>query len=190
MEKALRADSSFLEVLETLRWQVENDPRVQSVVRALRADGFIVSRSFAPRILVKIRAEGDPTRDRAPVARPQGHDSISTLTQQLKDAAYEVISRSHQLDWLEQVINETVQTIRGFNVLATHVESLGYEFVICLDFSGYPQVRDRFSRRGISQDRAATKNEILMNNGEPLTPGDLEFLKALHIRLEPGTPGS
>src|SRR5581483_977101 len=93
------------------------------------------------------------------------------LTEQLKQAAYEVIAASTHRRRLERIINEAVFASRTFQSLASQLEIAGYELAICLDFSNYPQVREK-----------TRYPEALESAGSQLTPADREFLQSMHIR--------
>jgi len=55
-EESLQRDSAFSEVLQVLKWEINNDPRVQSAIRDLEARGRRVFSSVVPRI--RIRSPG------------------------------------------------------------------------------------------------------------------------------------
>ncbi len=173
-ETALRTDSSFFEVLHALEWQIQSDGNVKTVADQLAAEGFVVTHCFVPHIRVKVKTQDALA---APAfspgsASPQMHDVTSTLTEQLKHAAYEVISASAHRHRLEQIINEAVFANRTFQILAYQLETAGYNLVISLDFSNYPQLREK-----------PQASPSLNDTASQLTAADREFLKAMHIRF-------
>jgi hypothetical protein len=188
-EKVLQQDSSFFEALQALKWEIDEDARVKSATRALRAAGQSVFSSFLPRIKIRVRTEeGIFTLAKQPaVPASSALDPVASLAQKLKTAANAVIMNSRYCRELEQIVNEAVTASDNFESLAFQIENAGYEVLISLDVSAYAQIRpastapDRLlpAHRPGSSDESATMQ---------LSSYDLEFLKALKIKPDENLP--
>jgi hypothetical protein len=182
-EKVLQQDSCFFEALQALKWEIDEDARVQSTVRALRAAGQTVFSSFVPRIKIRVRTEdGIFTLAKQPaVPVSSAPEPVASLAQKLKTAANAVIMNSRHCRELEQIVNEAVTASNNFENLAFQIENAGYEVLIGLDVSAYAQIRpastapDRLlpAHRPSSSDESATMQ---------LSSYDLDFLKELKIK--------
>lgn len=179
-EEALQQDSSFLEVLQALKWEIDSDSRVQSAVRGLHAAGQRVFSSFVPRIRVRIK-KGESVFI---LPKPQEISAfsdtapVSMLTQQLKDAASAVIKTSRHCQELERIVNEAVAASSSFEKLASQVENAGHEVLISLDLSAYAQVRESAAR----PERAATIDSPPELPKTEFSAKDRDFLKAIGIK--------
>ena len=92
-EESLCNDAAFYEVLQALKWEIDTDPQVQSIVTNVKATGSTVFISFVPHIHIFVKAadrtflfarrdKGVPSPDENP------------LTQALHAAACDVITKS------------------------------------------------------------------------------------------------
>jgi hypothetical protein len=186
-EQILQEDAAFFEALQALKWEIDNDPRVELAIRNLQAAGQKVYSSFAPHIKVRIRTENGVFALPKPAEIP-GAAVVpgEKLSQELKDAASAVIRASRCCQELERIVNEAVTSSERFESVASQLESAGYEVLISLDLSAYAQVQasadsstrpERFTqpvRRNISEERLNIE----------LSSYDLTFLRALKIKAD------
>jgi hypothetical protein len=188
-EESLQRDSAFAEVLQVLKWEINNDPRVQSAIRDLEARGRRVYSSVVPHIRIRIRGEEGvlllPGRTEVPT--PAAVQQVGRLTEELRSAASAVIMKSRYREELELIVNRAVGASDRFEGIASEIESAGYEVLICLDLSAYAQVQ---SSPRISRGRA---DEAMVRPRRPsegnasnfkFSDHDVRFLKALRIKLE------
>ena len=178
-EEALRRDSSFHEALQALKCEVDRDPRVQSAISSLQNTGNKVFSSFVPHIKIRIRTRKGiislPPRVKVPTT--PAAEQVAQLTQELRNAARAVISRSPYREELDNVVNEAVRRNGRFEGIATEIESAGHEVVICLDLTSYAQVR---SAGRLPQTRTFTAHQEALTC--PFSIQDLRFLKGLKIK--------
>jgi hypothetical protein len=178
-EEAVRGDPAFFEALQSLKAEIDRDPRVQAAVNSLRAAGSRVFSSLVPHIRIRLRTNGGlvslPVKDQS-LAVPSAQ-LVAQLTQELKSAATAVIMRGRYREELDHILNEAVGSSSRFEGMASEIEGAGYEVVICLDLSAYAQVRES------SESHCNTRKLV---SAEPLSgllsAQDLKFLKALKIR--------
>src|SRR5215472_2698326 len=142
-EEALRDDPAFYGALESLKAEIDRDPRVRSALRSLQEAGSKVFSSLVPRIRIRIRTHDGvmalPATDRiAPVVE----EPVAQLSQELKSAASAVIMRGRYREELDSIMNEAICASLRFEGIASEIERAGYEIVICLDLSAYAKVRD------------------------------------------------
>jgi hypothetical protein len=188
-ELALQQDAAFFEALQALKWEIDGNPRVKSVVRDLRAAGQRVFSSFVPHIKVRIRAQGGRHEAAKPAgtAGPSVVDPIARQTQELKNAASAVIMTSRYRQELERIVNEAVTASESFENMASRVERAGHEVVISLDLSAYVQVQ----ASSAAADRSHGTS-LQNSSSEPvnikLSSYDLSFLKALKIKTDENLP--
>ncbi|MGC2744404.1 MAG: hypothetical protein WA672_14615 [Candidatus Angelobacter sp.] len=184
----LQQDSAFYEALHALKWEIDNDPGVQSAVQNLRAAGHNVFSSFVPQIKVRVRTEDGIfalTRQSEPGSLAE--DSVGELTQELKNAASAVIVKSHHCEELNHIVNEAVAASQSFETMASEIENAGYEVLLSLDLSAYAQVRQSSAPVGMlppprRPNRAAAPPIM------ELSAHDHDFLKALKIRADENLP--
>lgn len=178
-EEALRDDRAFYEALQSLKAEIDRDPRVQSAVRSLRDRGSTVFSSLIPRIRIRIRTnEGMialPSNEKA--QSPILVEPVAHLTRELKIAASAVIMRGRVREQLDSIMNQAICTNMRFEGIASEIERAGHEVVICLDLSAYAEVR------GASQP---IRNAGSCSNAKEffhamLSGQDLRFLKAMGI---------
>lgn len=185
-ERSLQRDSAFSEVLQVLKSEINNDPRVQSAIRDLEARGRRVFSSVVPRIRIRIRGVGGvlllPERTEVPPAVEQ----VSGLTDELRSAASAVIMKSRYREELELIVNRAVGASDRFEGIASEIENAGYEVLICLDLSAYTQVQPPRMTRGQADEAMVRPRRPPY--GDPLnlrfTDHDVRFLKALRIKVE------
>lgn len=188
-EKSLQRDSAFSEILQVLKWEINNDPRVQSAIRGLEARGRRVLSSVVPRIRIRIRGEEGvlllPERTDGPTSAAV--EQAAGLTEELRSAASAVIRKSRYREELELIVNRAVGASDRFEGIASEIENAGYEVLICLDLSAYAQVQ--------SSPRTARGpgGELMLRPQRPssadglharFTDHDVRFLKALRIKVE------
>jgi hypothetical protein len=189
-EESLQRDSAFSEVLQVLKWEINNDPRVQSAIRDLEARGRRVFSSVVPRIRIRIRGDEGVLLlpGRTEVQTSSAIEQVGRLTEELRSAASAVIMRSRYREELELIVNKAVGSSDRFEGIASEIESAGYEVLICLDLSAYAQVQQSPPR--VSRGRA---EEAMVRPRRPpyeetvnlrFSDHDLRFLKALRIKLE------
>jgi len=199
-QSAVAQDASFLEAVQFLKWEVDRDARVKAAMRALQYRGLSVSRSFTPRI--RIRLLTGETMLALPKSgpgsnRPAGENlgclrqiASELVTQQLRDAARAVVATSSSCRQLDRIVNEAVQANAIFERNAAVAERAGYEVQICLDLSTYAQVSEQSStvaqlpRYQLSRDETRRPKALSSEEGAhlPLSSRDLQFLKQLRIR--------
>ena len=178
-EEAVRSDPAFFEALQSLKAEIDRDPRVQAAVNNLRAAGSRVFSSLVPHIRIRIRTNGGtvslPVKDHG-IGIPSV-EQVGQLTQELKSAASAVIMRGRYREELDHILNEAVGSSSRFEGLASEIEGAGYEVVICLDLSAYAQVRES------SEPHCKTRKLV---SAEPLSAllsaQDLKFLRGLKIK--------
>lgn len=180
-EEALRSDPAFYEALQSLKSEIDRDPRVQLAINALRTAGSRVFSSLVPHIKIRVR-----TREGI-VSLPPRHgegttpasEPLAKLTQELRSAASSVIMRGRHREELDHILNKAVGNSRRFEGLASEIESAGNEVVICLDLSAYAQVRE--------SSALIHKVRQLPAFTEPLSSllsvQDVKFLKDLKIKV-------
>jgi len=183
-QETLQKDSAFYKALRALKWEIDNDPLVQSTVSELQAAGRSVFSSFVPHIRIRVRTEEGvfalPRPADVPVVPVE---QVGQLTQKLRHAASSVIKKSRYYRELGTIVNEAVGASDRFEGIASEVESAGYEVLICLDLSAYAQVKG--SAPAHTQAREVNAQ---IPNVEPvpvqLSGSDRKFLKALRIRID------
>lgn len=177
-EEALRGDPAFYSALQSLKAEIDRDPRVQSAVSRLRATGTKVFSSLVPHIKIRVRTSTGvvalPDRDQN---SSNSVPPLAHLTQELRSAASSVIMRGRYRDQLDHIMNHAVGSSDRFEGIAAAVEGAGHEIVICLDLSTYAQVRESSAlvRRTRTPSSAEPLSHLLSNQ-------DLKFLKALKIK--------
>ena len=178
-EEAVRSDPAFFEALQSLKAEIDRDPRVQAAVNNLRAAGSRVFSSLVPHIRIRLRTNGGlvslPVKDQA--IGVSSVELVAQLTQELKSAASAVIMRGRYREELDHILNEAVGSSSRFEGMASEVEGAGYEVVICLDLSAYAQVRE--SSEPNCKMRKPMSTEPL---SALLSAQDLKFLKGLKIK--------
>lgn len=197
---ALARDASFLEVLQCLKWQIDNDAHVKAAVRALQDRGLSVFTSFAPRIRIRLAAgetilalPGSGAASNAP--NPADQVSVNRLAceplvQKVRDAASAVVAASPHCRQLHGIVSEAVQANSRFERIAVAVERAGYRVQICLDLSAYAQVREPGrTPEGLHDFRISPLQESNSRPPDsrkgchlPLSSRDLQFLKELRIQ--------
>lgn len=103
-EETLQQDSTFYEVVQALKVEIDNDPVVRSMVSELRAAGRSVFNSFVPRIKIRVRTEAGV------FALPKPHgirqmpavEKIGRLTQELRNAASAAIKKSRYYNQIDR----------------------------------------------------------------------------------------
>ncbi|HKW77375.1 MAG TPA: hypothetical protein VJN64_17715 [Terriglobales bacterium] len=177
-QEAVRSDPAFFEALQSLKAEIDRDPRVQAAVNNLRAAGSRVFSSLVPHIRIRLRTNGGlvslPVKDQGIVVPSV---ELVQLTQELKSAASAVIMRGRYREELDHILNEAVGGSVRFEGMASEVEGAGYEVVICLDLSAYAQVRESSEPHCKTRQRASTEPLSKL-----LSAQDLKFLKALKIK--------
>lgn len=181
-EEILLHDSSFFEALQALKWEIDNDPRVQSTVRSLQAAGQKVFSSFVPHIKVRIRTEEGILALAKPVETSSAPpvEPVARFMEELKNAASAVIASSRYCQELERIINEAVSANDCFENIASHIEKAGYEVLISLDLSAYAQVQASSAPvlpSGHAHGQEFSEEPVNME----LSAQDICFLKALKI---------
>jgi len=180
----LQQDSAFYEALHALKWEIDNDPGVQSAVQSLRAAGQSVFSSFVPQIKVRVRTEeGIFTLTRQAESSSLEPEPFGALTRELKNAASAVIVKSRHCEELNHIVNEAVAANHNFEKMACEIENAGYEVPLSLDLSAYAQVRQSSApvrmlppARRPDHSKAAPIME--------LSAHDHDFLKALKIKAD------
>lgn len=179
-EEALSNSPAFHEALQSLKAEIDRDPRVQSAMNRLRASGGNVFSSLVPHIRIRVRtSEGVvalSTNDLMPT-RPAG-EPMAQLTQELRNAAAAVIMRGRYREELDHIMNEAVCASSRFEGIASEIENAGHEVVICLDLSAYAQIRGG-SQGARDPGKSSSSLEPLSSL---LSVQDLKFLKALKIK--------
>lgn len=179
----LQQDSAFYEALHALKWEIDNDPDVQSAVRNLQAAGQSVFNSFVPLLKVRVRTE-----EGIFALTPQAETStlvpepVGALTEELKNAARAVIVKSHHCIELNRIVNEAVAANHRFEKMACEIENAGYEVLLSLDLSAYAQVRQ--ASAPIHALQPARKTNYSKASSIKLTAYDHDFLRALKIKAE------
>ena len=184
----LQQDSAFYEALHALKWEIDNDPGVQSAVQSLRAAGQNVFSSFVPQIKVRVRTEeGIFTLTRQAEFNSLDPEPLGALTRELKNAASAVIMQSRHCEELNHIVNEAVAANHNFEKMACEIENAGYEVLLSLDLSAYAQVRQSSApvrmlppARRPDHSKAAPIME--------LSAHDHDFLKALKIKADENLP--
>lgn len=185
---ALQQDSAFYEALHALKWEIDNDPGVQSAVQNLRAAGQSVFSSFVPLLKVRVRTE-----EGIFALTPQAETSalvpepVGALTQELKNAASAVIVKSHHCIELNRIVNEAVAANHSFEKMACEIENAGYEVLLSLDLSAYAQVRQ--SSAPVHALQPVRKPDY--PKAPPsikFTAHDYDFLRALKIKADDSLP--
>ena len=182
----LQQDSTFYEALHALKWEIDNDPGVQSAVQNLRAAGQNVFSSFVPQLKVRVRTEEGifvlPRQAETSTLPADG-----ALTQELKNAASAVIVKSRHCEELNHIVNEAVAANHNFEKMACEIENAGYEVLLSLDLSAYVQVRRSSAPvRMLPPARRPDHSEAapIME----LSAHDHDFLKALKIKADENLP--
>jgi len=188
-EKSLQRDSAFSEVLQVLKWEINNDPRVQSAIRGLEARGRRVLSSVVPRIRIRIRGEEGvlllPERTEGPSSAAV--EQVRGLTDELRNAASAVIMKSRYREELELIVNRAVGASDRFEGIAAEIENAGYEVLICLDLSAYAQVQaSPRTARGPADEAMVRPRRPSYGDSANVrfTDHDVRFLKALRIKVE------
>lgn len=181
-EKALQQDPAFVEILHTLKTEIDHDPHVQRATSRLETIGKNVFRSFVPHIRVRARtSEGE-----IPLPQPgEPHTHISDqrvadLIQEPRQATGAIIVRSHCRAELDTIVNEAVSASTSFEGIASEIESAGHELQICLDLSAYAQLREKtdpIRKRFPPAMREGTGDWLK----HLLSARDLEFLRSMKI---------
>jgi hypothetical protein len=183
-EQALQGDSTFYEALQALKYEIDSDTRVRAAIHDLQAAGREVFSSFVPYIRIRIRtSEGTlslPRQSEKNQSAPV--EQIARLTQELRNAASDVIMRSGHRQELDSIVNEAIGASASFEGIASEIEEAGHEVLICLDLSTYAQVRE-----SSTQSHRISQPKVLKAHKEPLnhlllSDRDLKFLKALKIK--------
>ena len=184
-EEALRSDPAFYEALQSLKSEIDRDPRVQSAINNLRAAGSRVFSSLVPQIKIRVR-----TREGMVSLPPRHGDSTATaseplakLTQELRSAASSVIMRGRHREELDHILNEAVGKSGRFEGLASEIENAGNEVVICLDLSAYAQVRQQVRQSSEPIHRVRMLDAFREPLSSLLSVQDLKFLKDLKIKV-------
>jgi len=179
-EEALRDDRAFYEALQSLKSEIDRDPRVQSAVKNLRDRGSRVFSALIPHIKIRIRTHDGvvalPSKEQASPATLV--EPVAHLTQELKSAASAVIMRGHVREELDSIMNHAICANMRFEGIASEIERAGHEVVICLDLSAYAEVRG--SSHPIRNLRGSGNSNQLLNG--MLSGQDLKFLKAMGIK--------
>jgi len=177
-EEALRGDPAFFGALESLKAEIDRDPRVRSALRSLQEAGNRVFSSLVPRIKIRVRTnEGVlalPATDRIPLVV---EEPVAQLTQELKSATNAVIMRGRYREELDSIMNEAICASLRFEEIASEIERAGYEIMICLDLSAYAKVRDL--SESVRNARGPGRSKEPFNG--LLSGQDLKFLKAVGI---------
>jgi hypothetical protein len=182
----LQQDSAFFEALHALKWEIDNDPGVQSAVQNLRAAGQNVFSSFVPQLKVRVRTEEGIFA----LPRPAETSTLpadGALTQELKNAASAVIVKSQHCEELNRIVNEAVAANHNFEKMACEIENAGYEVLLSLDLSAYAQVRQSSAPvRMLPPARRPDHSEAapIMQ----LSAHDHDFLRALKIKADDNLP--
>jgi hypothetical protein len=184
-EETLQQDSAFYAAAQSLKWEIDNDPWVQSTVIELQAAGRSVFSSFVPHIKIRVRTEEGVfalprtvgIRSTPPVER------IGRLTQELRNAASAVIKKSQYYNQLDIIVNRAIGSSDRFEGIASEAESAGYAVLVCLDLSAYAQVHGDSTPRQVREATAQMRSvqSVLL----PLSASDRKFLKDLKISVEP-----
>ena len=189
-EESLQRDSAFSEVLQVLKWEINNDPRVQAAIRDLEARGRRVFSSVVPRIRIRIRGEEGVLLlpGRTDVPSSAAVEQIGRLTEELRSAASAVIMKSRYREELELIVNRAVGASDRFEGIASEIENAGYEVLICLDLSAYAQVQQSSPRVSRARVEEAMVRPRRPSHEEGLnlkfSEHDLRFLKALRIKAD------
>ena len=182
----LQQDSAFFEALHALKWEIDNDPGVQSAMQNLRAAGQNVFSSFVPQLKVRVRTEeGIFALQRQ--AETSTLPADGELTQELKNAASAVIVKSQHCEELNRIVNEAVAANHNFEKMASEIENAGYEVLLSLDLSAYAQVRQSSAPvRMLPPARRPDHSEAapIMQ----LSAHDHDFLRALKIKADDNLP--
>jgi hypothetical protein len=183
-EEILLHDSAFFEAMQALKWEIDNDPRVQSTVRRLQAAGQKVFSSFVPHIKVRIRTEKGIIGLAKPLAMSSSLPAgpVARLTEELKNAASAVITTSRYCQELERIINEAIAANDGFENIACDIERAGYEVLISLDLSAYAHVQA--SSAPVAPEHADCQEFSEEPVNIELSAQDISFLKALKITAD------
>lgn len=183
-ETVLAANAAFFEALQALKWEIDSDPRVQSVIRKLRATGVSMFISFVPRIRIRARA-GKLVLALSRQTAESNHYTGSQdeeLTHVLRDVAIAVIARSRYCRELNAIVNEAVQASESFERDASEAEAAGYELLICLDLSTYTQIRHRTAPRFQVEEGERVSGDAAFQL--QLSRSDIQLLKELRIKID------
>lgn len=179
-EEALREDRAFYEALQSLKAEIDRDPRVQSAVKSLRDRGSRVFSALIPHVKIRIRTNDGvlalPSKEQkssVALVEPVAH-----LTQELKNAASAVIMRGRVREELDSIMNQAICANGRFEGIASEIERAGHEVVICLDLSAYAEVRG--SSQTIRHARSSSNSKEFFHG--MLSGHDLKFLKAMGIK--------
>lgn len=180
----LQQDSAFYEALHALKWEIDNDPGVQSAIQNLRAAGQSVFSSFVPLLKVRVRTEEGifaltPQAETSTLAP----EPVGALTQELKNAASAVIVKSHHCEELNRIVNEAVAANYTFEKMACEIENAGYEVLLSLDLSAYAQVRQASVPVGMLPP-ARQPEYAKAPPSIKFSAHDHDFLKALKIKAD------
>src|SRR6476646_1839948 len=182
----LQQDSAFFEALHALKWEIDNDPGVQSAMQNLRAAGQNVFSSFVPQLKVRVRTEeGIFALQRQ--AETSTLPADGELTQELKNAASAVIVKSQHCEELNRIVNEAVAANHNFEKMASEIENAGYEVLLSLDLSAYAQVRQSSAPIGMlppARRQDHSEAAPIMQ----LSAHDHDFLRALKIKADDNLP--
>jgi len=202
-QRALSEDVSFLEALQGLKWEVDNDARVKAATQALRDRGLIPCSSLAPRIRIGLHAGEDVftlPKDSPPSSSSDAEDlgyvrqiASEAVTQELRDAATAVLDASPYCRQLERIVSKALHAKASFERIAAALERAGYQLHICLDLSAYARVHERTSEGTLSPENKPPRNERQRSRSRsnslssrerwqlPLSGQDIEFLRRLRI---------
>ncbi len=190
-EETLHQSATFFEAVQSLKEEIDHDPRVRETVHQLRAAGRSVFNSFVPHIKIRVRTEEGifSLPQRPKIMAPPPADTVGRLTQQLKSAASSAIKNSRHFQELELIVNEAVSASERFEGLAMEVETAGHEVLICLDLSAYVEVRSSLTataqaREAVPEAVAASVAPAHLFGTMYLSGTDVAFLKGLGIRAE------
>jgi hypothetical protein len=190
-EESLQRDAAFHRALRALKSEIDSDPVVQATVGQLQSAGRSVFKSFVPHIKIRVRNEdGIFALPRpAETAVGPGIEKVSSLIQELRNAASTVIKSSRHYHDLNGIVNEVVATSSRFEGIACQIESAGYEVLICLDLSAYAQVQGmaRPSQHRRKPNAGVYREEPMTI---PLTGSDRKFLAGLKIKIDPEPLGT
>jgi len=185
-EESLQQDTAFYEALQSLKAEIDSDPRVQTALAVLQASGRRVFNSFVPHVKIRVKTEEGVFALPKPTTIQS--DQTGELTQELRNAASAVIMNSRHRRELDMIVNEVIGASQQFEGIASQIERAGYELVICLDLSAYAQIRESAAPTPPIPAARIPETHRLVSGAQPfdalLSTKDLNLLKSMGVKTD------
>jgi len=182
-EESLCNDAAFYEVLQALKWEIDADPQVQSIVTNMKVTGSTVFISFVPHINILVKAAD---RNFSLARRKKGVPSPdeNPLTRALHAAACDVIRKSGCVSQLNALAIEVLDAHQGCRRILRELRRAEYKVVVSVGISSYAQIRPRLEQPAYAPDRNEAEGGGQERSSLPLSNQDAVFLRTMGISVD------